>query len=80
MRQQFIGLQHCKCGMSWKKDIGFFERTNDMVFVQGREADGKKENCNQMRFIAIMEIQFSAMAIFMLKKEEVNEIENQKSG
>ena len=33
-----------------------------------------------MRFIAIMEIQFSAMAIFMFKKEEVNEIENQKSG
>ena len=29
--------------MSWKKDIGFFERTNDMVFVQGREADGKKK-------------------------------------
>ena len=24
MKQQFIGLQHCKCGMSWKKDIGFF--------------------------------------------------------
>ena len=43
MRQQSSGLQHCKCGMSWKKDIGFFERTNDMVFVQGREADGKKE-------------------------------------
>ena len=21
MKQQFIGLQHCKCGMSWKKDI-----------------------------------------------------------
>ena len=24
MKQQFIGLQHCKCGMSWKKDIGYF--------------------------------------------------------
>ena len=33
-----------------------------------------------MRFIASMEIQFSVMAIFMLKKEEVNEVENQKSG
>ena len=33
-----------------------------------------------MRFIAIMEIQFSVMAIFMLKKEEVTEVENQKSG
>lgn len=32
MKQQFIGLQHCKCGMSWKKDIGFFERTPNMVF------------------------------------------------
>ena len=21
MKQQFIGLQHCKCGMSWKKDM-----------------------------------------------------------
>ena len=33
MKQQFIGLQHCKCGMSWKKDIGFFERTSDMAFT-----------------------------------------------
>ena len=32
MKQQFIGLQHCKCGMSWKNDRGFFERTPDMVF------------------------------------------------
>lgn len=39
MKQQFIGLQHCKCGMSWKKDIGFFERTKDMVFALEREAD-----------------------------------------
>ena len=34
MKQQFIGLQHCKCGMSWKKDMGFFERTNDLVLCQ----------------------------------------------
>ena len=32
MKQQFLGLQHCKCGMSWKKDIGFFERKPNMVF------------------------------------------------
>jgi len=32
MKQQFIGLQHCRCGVSWKKGIGFFERTPDMVF------------------------------------------------
>lgn len=41
MKQQFIGLQHCKCGMSWKKDLGFFERTSDMVFCL-RKTKGKK--------------------------------------
>ena len=24
MKQQFIGLQHCRCGMSWKKRRGLF--------------------------------------------------------
>jgi len=38
MKQQFIGLQHCKCGMSWKKDVGFFERSSDMVFALQRKA------------------------------------------
>ena len=42
MKQQFIGLQHCKCGMSWKKDIGFFERTPDMVFALERRTAEKK--------------------------------------
>ncbi len=42
MKQQFIGLQHCKCGMSWKRDIGFFERTSDMVFALKRVHVGKK--------------------------------------
>ena len=32
MKQQFIGLFHFKCGISWRRDIGFFERTPDMVF------------------------------------------------
>ena len=31
MKQQFIGLQHCKCGISWMKNIGYFERTS-MIF------------------------------------------------
>ena len=44
MKQQFIGLQHCKCGISWKKDLGFFERTSDMVFGL-RKTKGKK--CHQ---------------------------------
>ena len=38
MKRQFIGLQHCKCGISWKKDIGYFERTKDMVFTQERKS------------------------------------------
>ena len=42
MKQQFIGLQHCKCGMSWERDIGFFERTSDMVFALQRRNVGKK--------------------------------------
>lgn len=42
MKQQFIGLQHCKCGISWKKDQGFFERTPDMVFVLERQTIGEK--------------------------------------
>lgn len=42
MKQQFIGLQHCKCGMSWKKDEGFLERAPDMVFALERQTIGKK--------------------------------------
>ena len=42
MKQQFIGLQHCNCGISWKKDIGYFERTSDMVFALQRKTVGKK--------------------------------------
>lgn len=51
MKQQFIGLQHCKCGMSWKKDIGYFERTGDMVFALERRKVGKKtRQCPVIRF------------------------------
>ena len=42
MVQQFIGLKHCKCGTSWKKDIGYFNRTPDMVFALQRQTIGKK--------------------------------------
>ena len=42
MKQQFIGLQHCKCGISLKKDEGFFERTPNMVFALERQTIGKK--------------------------------------
>ena len=42
MKQQFIGLQHCKCGMSWKRDIGFFEREPEMVFTLQHNRPGQK--------------------------------------
>ena len=42
MKQQFIGLFHCKCGTSWRRDIGFFERTPDMVFSLERKKIGNK--------------------------------------
>lgn len=51
MKQQFIGLQHCKCGISRKKDIGFFERTPDMIFVLDRKtAAGKKSRIPSIRY------------------------------
>lgn len=42
MKQQFTGLQHCRCGISWKKGEGFFERSSDMVFALERRKSGKK--------------------------------------
>lgn len=42
MKQKFIGLRHCKCGVSWKKHEGYFLRTPDMVFALERRRVGKK--------------------------------------
>lgn len=51
MKQQFIGLQHCKCGISWKKDIGFFERTTDMIFcLERRTVRGRVKQCPVIRY------------------------------
>ena len=44
MKQQFIGLQHCSCGMSWKGGTGFFERTPDMVFCLRRQKGSAKQS------------------------------------
>ena len=57
MKQQFIGLQHCRCGMSWKKDIGFFERSPDMVFALQRRTIGKKGKTKQFPVIRSRENQ-----------------------
>ena len=54
MKQQFIGLQHCRCGVSWKKDIGFFERSLDMVFaLERRTVNGKVKQMPVIRFKAV---------------------------
>ena len=45
MKQQFSGLRHCKSGMGWKRDIGFFERTLDMLFGLRRNAPGRPWIC-----------------------------------
>ena len=51
MKCQFNGLQHCKCGMSWKKGEGFFERTSDMAFALERRKIGKKiKQCPVIRY------------------------------
>ena len=51
MKQQFIGLQHCGCGMSWNKDRGFFERTPDMVLcLQRKVIKGKVKQYPVIRF------------------------------
>ena len=42
MKQQFIGLKHCECGMSWIKTDGYFMRTPDMIFALERQSIGKK--------------------------------------
>ena len=44
MKQQFIGLKHCKCGTSWSKSDGYFERTPDMVFALQRKVTRKGKN------------------------------------
>ena len=42
MVQQFVGLVHCKCGSSWHKKMGYFERTSGMVFaLQRQNVNGK---------------------------------------
>lgn len=30
MKQQFIGLKHCKCGINWLKDVGYLQITPDI--------------------------------------------------
>jgi len=43
MKQQFIGLYHCKCGVSYLKGTGYFQRTSDMVFALERRKTRNKD-------------------------------------
>jgi len=54
MVQQFIGLKHCKCGTSWKKDIGYFERTPDMVFALKRQVTKKGKNSVRTKQVPVI--------------------------
>lgn len=43
MVQCFIGLEHCRCGLTLSKQMGYFERTPDMVFALERKWIGKQQ-------------------------------------
>lgn len=54
MKQQFIGLKHCKCGMSWSKEAGYFERTPDMVFALERRVVRKSKNSIKTKQVPVV--------------------------
>jgi len=54
MKQQFIGLKHCKCGTSWQKGVGYFQRTGDMVFALERKVVKKSKNSIKMKQVPVI--------------------------
>lgn len=54
MKQQFIGLKHCKCGMSWSKEAGYFERTPGMVFALERRVVQKSKNSIKTKQVPVV--------------------------
>ena len=54
MVQQFIGLKHCKCGTSWSKSGGYFQRTPDMVFALQRRVIKKGKNSIRTRQVPVI--------------------------
>lgn len=54
MKQQFIGLKHCKCGTSWSKSSGYFERTSDMVFALERKVIKKGKNSIRTKQVPVI--------------------------
>ncbi len=54
MKQQFIGLKHCKCGTSWSKAEGYFERTPGMVFALQRQVTKKGKNSVRTKQVPVI--------------------------
>ena len=54
MKQQFIGLKHCKCGTSWDRRTGYFERTSDMVFALDRKVIKKGKNSVRTKQVPVI--------------------------
>jgi len=54
MKQQFIGLKHCKCGMSWSKAGGYFDRSHNMVFALERRVTKKSKNSMRTKQIPVV--------------------------
>ncbi len=54
MKQQFIGLKHCKCGTSWQNGVGYFERTSDMVFALESKVAKKSKNSIKTKQVPII--------------------------
>ena len=54
MKQQFIGLKHCKCGTSWSKSEGYFERAPDMVFALQRKVTKKGKNSIRTKQVPVI--------------------------
>ena len=54
MKQQFIRLKHCKCGTSWSKADGYFERTSDMIFALQRKVTKKGKNSIRTKQVPVI--------------------------
>jgi hypothetical protein len=74
MVQQFIGLKHCKCGISWKKDIGYFERTQDMIFALERIVIKKGKNSVRTKQVPVIRYKSSEGIIPFIDEETESEL------
>jgi len=73
MKQQFIGLKHCKCGTSWSKESGYFERTSDMIFALERRVTKKGKNSVKVRQAPVVRYKSQGTADIPFIDEELAE-------